>query len=339
MPMNRRFLLKRRPQGMPVADDFALVEEETGPLAEDAFLIRNAYASMDPAMRGWLDDKPSYMPPVPLGAVVRASTVGEVVESRNPAFPVGSWAAGLNGLELYSVGNAEVARPIDPKALPSVTHYLSLLGGAGLAAYLGLIEIGRPKPGETLLVSAAAGGVGSIVGQIAAIEGVRAIGIAGGPAKCARLRDYGYAAAIDYRGKSVEQLVAAIRAEAPNGIDLHFENVGGDILDAALLCLAPRARIVLCGMIAEYNSEPLGARNLFQLIVQGARMEGLIVPQHVARIPEASAKLAGWLLAGRLHVDEHIEHGIDRALETMLRLFSGQHDGKLLLRLDGEEAR
>jgi len=285
-------------------------------------------------MRGWLDDVPSYLPPVALGDPLRASTIGIVAESRNPDFPVGSWAAGFNGIELYSVGIPGFTQPIDPNALPAITNHLSVAGGAGLAAYFGLADIGRPAAGETVLVSAAAGAAGSIAGQIAKLKQCRVIGIAGGPEKCERLlRRYHFDAAIDYRGKSVADLTAAIRAAAPGGIDVHFENVGGNILDAALLCLRPRARVVLCGLISEYNSKPVGARNLFQLIIQGARMEGVIVTQFYERFPEAVAALTGWLKAGELVIDEHIEAGIENTLPALLRLFDGSNTGKMILQL------
>jgi NADPH-dependent curcumin reductase CurA len=334
MPLNRRFTLARRPHGMLTPDDFKLVEEPTAPLQEGEFLLKNIYASLDPAMRGWLDDVPSYLPPVALGEPVRAATLGIVVETRNAEFPVGIWASGFNGIELYSRGIPGFTRPIDPDALPAITNYLSVTGGAGLAAYFGLLDIGLPEAGNTVLVTAAAGAVGSLVGQIAKMKQCRVIGIAGGPEKCARIVEkYGYDAAIDYRGKSEAGLVAAIREAAPSGVDVHFENVGGAALDAALLCLAPKARVVLCGLISEYNSEPVGARNLFKLIVQGARMEGVIVTQFYHRIPEAAAVLSTWLREGKLQIDEHIEFGIENALPALLKLFDGANNGKMILQL------
>jgi NADPH-dependent curcumin reductase CurA len=334
MPLNRRFTLTRRPHGNLSPDDFKLVEEPTPALQEGQFLLKNIYASLDPAMRGWLDDVPSYLPPVALGDALRASTLGIVAETRNPGFPLGSWAAGLNAIELYSVGFPGFTQPVDPTALPEITNFLSVTGGAGLAAYFGLLDVGCPQAGDTVLISAAAGAVGSIAGQIAKLKQCRVIGIAGGPEKCARLlQKYHFDAAIDYRGKSVEELVADIRDAAPNGIDVHFENVGGNILDAALLCLNPRARVVLCGLISEYNTKPVGARNLFQLIIQGARMEGIIVTQFYDRIPEAAAALTGWLKSGEMVVDEHIEEGIENALPALLRLFDGSNTGKMILKL------
>jgi NADPH-dependent curcumin reductase CurA len=194
--------------------------------------------------------------------------------------------------------------------------------------------VGKPKAGETVLVSGAAGAVGSIVGQIASMKGCRTIGIAGGADKCARLtRDYGYDAAIDYRDKSESELAAAIRQAAPNGVDIQFENVGGAILDAGLLAINPKARIVLCGLISQYNSEPAPTRNIWQLIVQGARMEGFILTQHLPRFAEAIPELAGWVKSGKLRVDEHIDEGIENTLPAFLRLFEGSNQGKMILKI------
>lgn len=333
MPTNRRFTLVRRPNGMPVDADFALVTEATPALKDGQYLVRNHYASLDPAIRGWMDDKPSYLPPIKLGAPVSASTMGVVVESRNPEFPVGSWAAGLNGIEEFSLFQAGAGRPVDPNALPSVTNHMTLRG-VGLTAYFALLELGLPQAGETVLVSGAAGGVGSLVGQIAKMKGCRTVGIAGGPRKCERLlRDYGYDAAIDYRGKTPEQLVAAIREAAPNGVDVQFENVGGQILDAGLMTLNPNARVVLCGMISQYNSVPAPINNLWQLIVNGARIEGFIMTQFVPRIAEAMPNLIAWVNEGKLRLDEHVEEGIENTLPAFLRLFEGTNEGKMILKL------
>ena len=334
MPINRRFTLVRRPVGLPVEADFSLISEATPELAEGQFLLRNHYASLDPAMRGWMDDRPSYLPPIRLGDPIRASTLGVVVESRNPDFPVGAWASGLGGIEEYTLHKKGSGRLIDPQTLPSVTNYLSLFGGVGSTAYFGLLDVGQPKAGETVLVSGAAGGVGSLVGQIAKIKGCRTVGIAGGPRKCERLlRDYGYDAAIDYRGKSAGELTAAIREAAPDGVDVQFENVGGIILDAGLMALNPKARVVLCGLISQYNTEPAPTNNLWQLIVNGAKIEGFILTQYIHRIPEAVPELSGWLKKGKLRIDEHIEEGIENALPAFLRLFAGTNEGKMILKL------
>ncbi len=337
MPDNRRFLLVRRPHGLPVAEDFSLVTEPTPDLDDGQFLIRNHYASLDPAIRGWMDDAPSYMPPIPLGAPVRASTVGQVVASRAAGFPEGQWVSGLNAIEDYSVGTAGgFSAPIDIGIVPSPTNYLSVLGAVGMTAYFGLLDVCQPKAGDTVLVTGAAGAVGSLVGQIARLNGCRTIGIAGGPAKCARVTDrYGFDVAIDYRGKSVDALSADIRAAAPNGVDVIFENVGGDVLDAGLNNLAMGARIGLCGLISEYNNDgaKTGARNLWQLIVHRAAIKGLLVADYVPRFGEGIAAMAAWLQAGELVFDEHIDTGIDTALPAFLRLFSGSNDGKMILKI------
>lgn len=339
MSENRRFLLVRRPNGLPVAEDFELVSEPTPELSDGQFLIRNRYASLDPAIRGWMDDAPSYMPPIPLGTAVRASTVGEVVESRSEEFPVGQWVSGLGAIEDYTVGQAGgFTAKIDPSIVPSPTNFLSVLGAVGMTAYFGYLEVCKPKPGDVVLVTGAAGAVGSLVGQIAKIKGAsKVIGVAGGAEKCARLKDrYGFDAAIDYRGKSAEALTAAIRLEAPAGVDIIFENVGGDILDAGLNNLAMNARIGLCGLISEYNNpngEKTGARNIWQLIVKRASITGLLVADYVPRFGEGIAEMAGWLQSGRLMFDEHVDRGIDNALPAFLRLFSGSNDGKMILEI------
>ena len=334
MPANRRFLLMERPVGMPVETNFALTTAPTPVLEDGQFLLRNHYASLDPAMRGWMDDRPSYLPPMRLGDPVRASTLGVVAESRNADFPVGAWVSGLNAIEEFSVGQKGFARLVDAHAMPSVTNHLSVLGGVGLTAYFGLLDVGRPKAGETVLVSGAAGGVGSLVGQIARMKGCRTIGIAGGPRKCERLlRDYGYDEAIDYRGRSPEELAAAIRAAAPAGVDIQFENVGGAILDAGLTALNSKGRIVLCGLISQYNSAPLPIHNLWQLIVKGASIHGFIMTDYASRRGEAIPDLTAWTREGKLRVDEHIEEGIENALAAFLRLFAGTNDGKMILKL------
>lgn len=336
MTSNRQFTLARRPHGLPVAEDFALVETPAPEPGPGGTLVRNIYVSLDPAIRGWLDDKPSYLPPVALGAPVRASTIGRIAASNNPDFAVGDWVMGLNAIEDYSLGRGGFMVKIDPDAMPSVTSYMSVMGGTGLTAYCGLQFIGKPQPGETVLVSGAAGAVGSLVGQIAKIQGCRTIGIAGGPEKCRRLiGDHGFDAAIDYRGKTVAALAAEIAAAAPGGVDVVFENVGGDILDASLLCINQRARIVLCGLISEYNSTTgsVGARNLFELIVKSATMAGFIATDFTAHFGEAYTALGQWLAEGRLKSREHIDEGIENAFPAFLRLFEGSNQGKMILKI------
>ena len=335
MPNNRRFLLRRRPDGTPVPDDFELVTEPTPELAEGEFLIRNHYASLDPAMRGWMDAEGNYMPPIPLDAPVRASTIGVVEESRAEGFAPGQWVMGLNAIEDYSIGVAGgFTQPIDPSLVPSVTNYLSIFGAVGMTAYFGFLEVCEPKEGETVLVTGAAGAVGSIVGQLAKIKGCRAIGIAGGPEKCARLvQRYGFDAAIDYRGKDEAALTAAIAEAAPNGVDVIFENVGGIILDAGLMNLNFNGRVGLCGLISEYNTEPVGIRNLWQLIVKRADIRGLLVADYVPRFGEGAAKMGEWVAAGKIVTDEHVDEGIENTFASFMRLFSGGNQGKMILKI------
>lgn len=336
MELNRRFLLRRRPEGQPVPDDFELVDDPLPQLEDGQFLIRNHYASLDPAQRGWMDDAESYMPPIPLDAAVRASTIGVVEASKADSFKPGQWVMGLNAIEDYSIGSmGGFTQPIDAAAVPSVTNYLSLFGAVGMTAYFGLFEVLEPKPGETVLVSGAAGAVGSIVGQLAKIAGCRAVGIAGGDDKCARLTErYGYDAAIDYRGKDEAALTRAIAEAAPGGVDIIFENVGGVVLDAGLNTLNMNARIGLCGLISEYNApEPVGARNLWQLIVKRASIRGLLVADYVARFSEGAAKMGEWAAQGKLVVDEHIDEGIENAYPAFMRLFAGTNQGKMILKI------
>lgn len=332
----KRFLLVRRPNGLPVADDFRLEEAPMPEPGAGEFVVRTIYASLDPAMRGWLDDAPSYMPPIPLGDAVRASVVGRVAASRDPDFPEGAWVSGLGAIEDYSLARAGgFMRRIDANAVPSPSNYLSVLGAVGMTAYFGVLDVLAPRAGQTLLVSGAAGAVGSLVGQIGKILGCRTVGIAGGPAKVRRLtEDYGYDAAIDYRGKDVAALEAAIREAAPEGIDLVFENVGGDILDAELMTLNHGAKIALCGLISEYNSpDKVGARNVWQLIVKRATITGFLVADYIPRFEEGGAAMAGWLKDGRLRFDEHIDQGVENALPAFLRLFEGTNEGKMILQV------
>lgn len=336
MSVNRRFLLARRPHGDPVPEDFAFVEQAIPVAPSGGFVVRNCYASLDPAQRGWMDDAPSYMPPIPLGDPVRATTVGIVHASDSPDYAVGDWVMGLNGLEDYSVNHAGgFTMKVDLGLVDSPSKFLSAMGAVGLTAYFGLTDVAKPQPGETLLVSGAAGAVGSAVGQIGKIMGCRVIGIAGGATKCQRLiDDYGFDVAIDYKGKSVEQLAAEIRAAAPDGADVIFENVGGDVMDAELMNLAKKARIVLCGLISEYNSpQKIGIRNLWQVLAQQATIHGYLIMDYVPRFAEGGAQMAEWMAQGRMRIDEDVQHGLENAYPAFMRLFSGANTGKLVLKI------
>jgi NADPH-dependent curcumin reductase CurA len=337
MTTNRQFLLVRRPHGDPAPEDFSLVESPVPEPSAGSFIVRNHYASLDPAQRGWMDDLPSYMPPIPLGAPVMATTVGRVHASANPDFAEGDWVMGLNALEDYSlVQPGGFTSKIDVSAVPSPTVFLSGMGAVGLTAYFGMVEGLKPQPGEVLLVSGAAGAVGSVVGQIGKIKGCRVIGIAGGAEKCRRLvEDYGYDVAIDYRGKSADQLSAEIGAAAPDGVNMVFENVGGDVLDASLLNLAMNARVLLCGLISEYNSDAgkVGARNIWQLIVKRATMQGFLIADYVPRFAEGATQIAQWIGEGKMRIDEDVQEGLENAYPAFMRLFSGANTGKLILRI------
>lgn len=335
MTGNRQFLLVRRPQGPPVAEDFRLADNPIPAPPPGGFIVRNRFASLDPAQRGWMDDVPSYMPPIPLGDPVRATTVGTVHASDNPDFAPGQWVLGVNALEDYSVAlPGGFTMPIDIGQVASPSNFLSVLGAVGLTSYFGL-DVAKPQAGETLLVSGAAGAVGSVVGQLGKIAGCRVIGIAGGPDKCRRLlEDYGFDVAIDYKGKSVETLAAEIAAAAPQGANIVFENVGGDIMDAELLNLAHRARIVLCGLISEYNApEKIGIRNLWEVIAREATIHGFLIAAFVDRFAEGGAQMAQWMAEGRLRMDEDIQEGLENAYPAFMRLFSGANTGKLVLKI------
>ncbi len=337
MTSNRRFLLVRRPRGAPVAEDFQLTTAPIPTPAAGGFVLRNHFASLDPAQRGWMSDEPSYMPPIKLGESVRATTVGRVHDSAHPDFSPGDWVVGLNALEDFSlVTPGGFTTKIDVSQVSSPSQFLSSLGAVGLTAYFGLLDIGRPEAGQTVLVTGAAGAVGSIVGQIAKIKGCRAIGVAGGPDKCARLhKDYGFDVGIDYRGKNVEQLAAEIGRAAPQGVDVIFENVGGDILDAGLLNLAGKARVVLCGLISEYNhpNGHVGARNVWQLIVKRATMHGFLILDYVAHFAEGGAQVSRWMAEGRLRIDEHMELGLENSYSAFMKLFTGGNHGKMVLKI------
>ncbi len=336
MTVNRRFLLARRPHGTPVPEDFSFVEQKVPDAPEGGFVVRNCYASLDPAQRGWMDDAPSYMPPIPLGDPVRATTVGVIAASNSPDFAVGDWVLGMNGLEDYSVNEAGgFTMKVDPSIADSPSRFLSAMGAVGLTAYFGLTDVAKPQPGETLLVSGAAGAVGSAVGQIGKIMGARVIGIAGGAEKCRRLtQDYGFDVAIDYKGKSVDELAAEIRAAAPGGVNVIFENVGGDVFDAELLNLAKHARIVLCGLISEYNSPTkIGVRNMWQVLAQQATIYGYLIMDYAPRFAEGGAVMAEWMAQGKLRIDEDVQVGLENAYPAFMRLFTGANTGKLVLKI------
>ncbi|SEJ76748.1 hypothetical protein SAMN05216201_11745 [Pseudomonas linyingensis] len=332
---NRRWILQKRPAGLVTLADIELREEPLRPLQSGEVLIRNHYLSIDPAIRDWMSERPSYLPSIPLGAVVRSTSLGAVVESRHPAFKAGDLAVGVNGWEDFSIASGDQLMSVQPMSGEAEQYFLSIYGAVGLTAYFGLLEKGRPQPGETVLVSAAAGAVGSLVGQIARLKGCRAVGIAGSEAKCRWLVDeLGFDAAINYRTST--NLQEAIREACPNGVDVYFDNVGGEVLDAALMTLNKNARIVFCGAISGYNSQQSvpGPYNFWQILARTVTLEGFLVSDYFDRFPEAIAQVRQWLAEGKITFREQVVDGLEHCLDTFNLLFEGANNGKLIVRLD-----
>lgn len=330
--INRQVRLAARPVGEPRPTDWEHVEEPVGQPGDGEFLVQVLCLSIDPAMRGWMNAGRSYIRPVELGEVMRAGAVGRVIESRHSGFAVGDHVSGSFGVQEYCVSNGRDVIKVDPEAAPLPT-YLGTLGMSGLTAYFGLIDVGRPQPGQTVVVSGAAGAVGSIVGQVAKNLGCRVIGIAGGEAKCRLVVDeFGFDAAIDYQEEDIRK---ALREHAPDGVDVYFDNVGGDILDAVLLRLARGARIVVCGAISQYNStQPKGPANYLSLLVNRASMTGIVVFDYADRYGEGIAQLAKWRAEGWLTSLEDVVSGsVAEFPETLMRLFRGDNRGKLVLKI------
>ncbi len=330
--VNHQFRLAARPQGMVGREHFDYVEEPVPTLGEGQSLVENLYISLDPAMRGWMAEGRSYIPPVEIGEVMRAGTVGRVVETRGQKLAVGDYVSGWLGVQSHAVCDENSVFKIDADAAPLPT-YLGALGMPGVTAYFGLLEVGAPKEGETVVVSGAAGAVGSVVGQIAKLKGCRVVGIAGGPEKCGWIADeLGFDVAIDYKGEDVGE---ALREHCPEGIDVYFDNVGGDILDAALARLARGARVVICGAISQYNKMDAmkGPSNYMSLLVNRARMEGFVVIDYMARAPEAVREMAGWIAEGKLIAREDVVEGFESFPEALQKLFRGENVGKLVLKV------
>lgn len=331
--MNRQYFLASRPAGHPDARN---VPARDVPVPEPAIgevVLRNLYISLDPAIRGWMGDAPNYIEPITLGDAVRSSVIGRVVRSNSPDYAPGDVAMTMGGWEQYTTVQAAMLNRLDESAGIPLSAFLGVLGPTGLTAYFGLLEVGRPKAGETVLVSAAAGAVGSIVGQIARMQGCRVVGMAGSDEKCRWLREeLGFDAVINY--KTCGDLVSAIRAACPGGVDVYFDNVGGEILDAALLCLNKFARVAVCGWISTYNvPNAPGPANLWQLVAESVTLQGFTVLDYVDRFAEGVGQLAQWLMAGQLQHREEVVDGLDNVLPTFLRLFDGSNQGKLVIRL------
>jgi NADPH-dependent curcumin reductase CurA len=329
---NRQFRLAARPVGLPKPTDWSFVEEPARAPADGEVLVGVEYLSLDPAMRGWMNDGKSYVPPVQIGAVMRALGVGKILETRSDKFAVGDFVSGGLGIQSFATVPAKDCTRIDPSLAP-LPVYLNVLGMTGMTAYFGLLEVGEPKPGETIVVSGAAGAVGATVGQIGKLKGCRVVGIAGGPEKCDYVvRELGFDACIDYKTADLRK---ALKEFCPNGIDVYFDNVGGDILDACLAQINLRARIVICGAISQYNNTtpPKGPANYLSLLVNRARMQGMIVFDYADRYGIAAREMAGWMAAGQLKGREDIVEGIETFPQTLLKLFSGENNGKLVLKV------
>ena len=328
-PTNQQFRFAKRPHGLPTRDTWKLTEEPVPDPVDGEIAVQVLYISLDPAMRTWLNDGESYVQPVGVGEVMRALGIGRVLASRDPNFEEGDHVSGLLGVQRYAVVPARSAVKVADELAP-LPSYLNALGIPGMTAYFGLLEIGQPREGETVVVSAAAGAVGSLAGQIAKIKACRAVGIAGGPQKCRLVtEEYGFDAAVDYQAGAVSR---SLREHCPDGIDVYFDNVGGEILEAALRNLARGARIVLCGAVSQYNDVTMqGPRNYMALLIKRARMEGFVIFDYARRYPEATRQIAAWIAAGRLRSHEHIVKGFDAFPETLLMLYSGENTGKLIL--------
>ncbi len=332
---NHQYKLAARPVGNVKASDWLFDQTSVAQPAANEVLVKILYVSLDPAMRGWINEGESYMPPVGVGEVMRAIAVGRVIASNHPGFAVGEHVSGLMGVQEYAISNGQGLFKVDPRMAP-LPRFLGTFGMPGMTAYFGLLDVGQLKDGETVVVSGAAGAVGSVVGQIAKAHGCRVIGIAGGADKCAYLvNELGFDAAIDYKAENVAQ---ALAKHCPNGLDVYFDNVGGDILDAALTRLAVGARIVICGAISQYNSTtPIkGPSNYLALLVKRATMKGMVVGDYYHRAGEMAAALGQMAMQGKLKAREDIVTGLEKFPQAFQMLFTGENNGKLVLQVAAE---
>lgn len=330
--VNRQFLLAARPAGMVKESDFEYREAPIPEVGDGQFLVRTAYISLDPSMRGQMENRADYVAPLAIGDVMRAGAVGTIVTSRHPDYPEGALVSGSFGMQDYALCSGSEDRfriwpsDVDP------TQALGVLGGTGMTAYFGLLELGEPKAGQTVVVSGAAGATGSVAGQIAKIHGCRVVGIAGGAEKCNWLTgELGFDAAIDYKHEDVG---AALDRHCPDGINIYFDNVGGEILDLCLARIAMNARVVICGGISRYNATgPIpGPKNYFNLVFRRARMEGFIVIDYQARFPEAIERMRGWIREGKLKQQVTVIDGFRELPRALIRLFEGYNVGKLMVK-------
>jgi NADPH-dependent curcumin reductase CurA len=337
MPRNKQILLDNRPQGEATAGNFKLVVTDTPPLQDGQVLVRHHFLSLDPYMRGRMNDAKSYAAPQPLGQVMQGGTTGEVVESRSPKFKPGDMVVGMGGWQEYCVVPAEqtsMLRKVDTTHVP-LSHYLGAVGMPGVTAWYGLVKIIQPKAGQTMMVSAASGAVGSAFGALAKARGCRAVGIAGGPDKCKYATDeLGFDACIDYRRyQDTSSLSKAIRDACPNGIDGYFENVGGMIMDAVMLRINAFGRVALCGMIAGYDGQPVPMSYPQLILTNRMTVEGFIVSEHMEVWPEALNELGTLVATGKLRPRESIAQGLESAPEAFLGLLKGKNFGKQLVKL------
>lgn len=334
--INHQVRLAARPSGLPKASDWNITEEPVPTPGAGEFVVGISYLSLDPAMRGWMNAGASYIDPVEIGAVMRAGAVGRVIASENPDFAVDEHVYGNFGVQEYALSNGVGVIKVDP-SLASLPTYLGTLGMTGMTAYFGLFDVGKLGEGDTVVVSGAAGAVGSVAGQLAKIKGAHVIGIAGGAEKCRWIvEELGFDAAIDYKAQDVRQ---ALREMAPKGVDVYFDNVGGEILDAVLTRLARGARIVICGAVSQYNSSEgmRGPANYMALLVARASMTGMVVFDYAARYGQAAAEIAGWMREGRLISREDVvEGGVGAFPDTLLKLFNGENIGKLVLHVGSD---
>jgi NADPH-dependent curcumin reductase CurA len=328
---NRQVVLRRRPTGLVGPDDTEILTAPAPRPGDGEALLRTTYVGLDAAVRTWLNDQPGYLPPVALGEVIRAAGVGEVVESRCPAYSVGDIVTTLTGFQEYAIIRDDVFSTPIPGESDQVA-IMSVYGSGGATAYFGMMEVGRPKPGETVVVSAAAGATGSIAGQIAKIAGARVVGIAGGPQKCrVVVEDFGFDACIDYKN---EDVAAALKQHCRNGVDVYYDNVGGDILNAVLGRLAPKARVVLCGVISSYlTGEHPGPSNYVNLLSKTASMQGFNALEMWDRFDEAFADLRRWGQEGRLVHRETVLTGLESCVDALNGLFTGANIGKMLVQI------
>jgi NADPH-dependent curcumin reductase CurA len=335
--VNRQIVLRRRPVGMPKPGDFDLVETPVPTPKDGEVLTRTIYLSLDPYMRGRISGARSYAQSVEPGQVIVGGTVGEVLESKHSSVARGDIVLGHDGWQSHAVSKGGGLRKLDPKQAP-ISTALGVLGMPGMTAYVGLLDIGRPKPGETVVVSAASGAVGSAVGQIAKIKGARAVGIAGSPDKCDYVvHELGFDACVNYKSGD---LPAALKAACPGGIDVYFENVGGDVLRAVLTLVNQNARVPLCGLISQYNAtEPTPGPDLRPFLFNRMRLEGFIVSDHLDRMGDFLRDCGGWLREGRLKYREDIVAGLDTAPEAFIGLLQGKNFGKLLVRVGEDPTR